>query len=67
MSERPTVIPAKAGIQKFLIFSGFRVALAIASLPGMTIKLFNGFQEHDTCECWLIACPKRVALCSFFD
>jgi hypothetical protein len=43
MSERPIVLPAKAGIQKFLIFPGFRVALAIASLPGMTIKLFNGF------------------------
>ena len=27
-------------------FPGFRVALAIASLPGMTPKLFNGFQEH---------------------
>jgi hypothetical protein len=25
--------------------SGFRVALAIASLPGMTPKLFNGFRE----------------------
>ena len=27
-------------------FPGFRVALAIASLPGMTPKLFNGFREH---------------------
>jgi hypothetical protein len=26
---------------------GFRVALAIASLPGMTPKLFKGFQEPD--------------------
>ena len=47
MSERPTVIPGKAGIQKF-DFPGFRVALAIASLPGMTPKLFNGFRGHDT-------------------
>ncbi len=28
--------------------SGFRVALGIASLPGMTPKLFNGFWEHHT-------------------
>jgi hypothetical protein len=62
VSEHPTVIPAKAGIQKFLIFPGFRVALAIASLPGMTIKLFNGFQEHETCESWFIAC---LGLCRF--
>jgi hypothetical protein len=27
---------------------GFRVALAIASLPGMTLKLFNGFRKHHT-------------------
>jgi hypothetical protein len=48
MSERLTVIPAKAGIQKF-DSPGFRVALppeadqpeaeAIASLPGMTIEV----------------------------
>jgi hypothetical protein len=33
--------------------SGFRVALAIASLPGMTPKLFNGFQEPDVTLCRL--------------
>ena len=31
---------------------GFRVALAIASLPGMTPKLFNGFREHQTRLVW---------------
>ena len=55
-------MPAKAGIQKFLIFldsgSRFRLRLislteAIASLPGMTPKLFNGFQEHHIV---LVAC-----------
>ena len=29
-------------------FPGFRVALAIASLPGMTPKLFNKLREHHT-------------------
>jgi hypothetical protein len=29
-------------------FPGFRVALAIASLPGMTIKLCNELLRHDT-------------------
>jgi hypothetical protein len=32
------------------MFSGFRVALAIASLPGMTPKLFNELREHHTRE-----------------
>jgi hypothetical protein len=32
----PFVVPAQAGIQIFIEFPGFRVALAIASLPGMT-------------------------------
>ena len=32
------VIPAKAGIQAVRKFTGFRVALAIASLPGMTAQ-----------------------------
>ena len=27
---------------------GFRVVLAMASLPGMTIKLFNRFRKHHT-------------------
>jgi hypothetical protein len=51
MSERPTVIPAKAELVgagfKPALTPGFRVALAIASLPGMTPKLFKGFQEPD--------------------
>jgi hypothetical protein len=32
------VIPAKAGIQEAFEIPGFRVALAIASLPGMTMN-----------------------------
>jgi hypothetical protein len=27
---------------------GFRLALAVASLAGMTSELFNGFREHHT-------------------
>jgi hypothetical protein len=27
---------------------GFPVVLAIASLPGITLKLFNGFRKHHT-------------------
>jgi hypothetical protein len=38
------VIAAKAAIQ-ILKIPGFRVALAIASLPGMTAELFNGFRN----------------------
>jgi hypothetical protein len=45
----PTVMPAKAGrIQKAFDFPGFRVALAIASLPGMTIELFNELKKQHT-------------------
>src|SRR5919106_3238597 len=47
--ESESVILAKAGIQK-PYFSGFRVALAIASLPGMTIKICNELLRHDTNE-----------------
>src|SRR5262245_23130388 len=42
MSERLTVISAKA-VSRSFDSPGFRVALAIASLPGMTPKLSNGF------------------------
>jgi len=28
--------------------SGFRLSLAIASLSGMTLELFDGFREHHT-------------------
>jgi hypothetical protein len=38
----------ESGYPEVFDFPGFRVALAIASLPGMTLKLFNGFQEHYT-------------------
>jgi hypothetical protein len=34
-------MPAEAGIRKHFDYPGFRVALAIASLPGMTIDLCN--------------------------
>jgi hypothetical protein len=40
-------MPAEAGIQVREV-SGFRVALAIASLPGMTIDFYGGFLEWDT-------------------
>jgi hypothetical protein len=40
------VMPVKTGIRNFK--PGFRVALAIASLPGMTPELFNGFRIQDT-------------------
>jgi hypothetical protein len=36
----------ESGYPEVFDFPGFRVALAIASLPGMTPKLFNGFPEH---------------------
>jgi len=39
----PAVMPAKAGIQKH--DPGFRVAPAIASLPGMTIELWSELSE----------------------
>jgi hypothetical protein len=50
MSERPTVIPAKAGIQKFLLswIPDRGTPDCDPGLPGMTPKLFNGFREHDT-------------------
>jgi hypothetical protein len=40
MHRHVAVIPAKAGIQVICIseIAGFRVALAIASLPGMTVE-----------------------------
>ena len=41
------VMPAKAGIQ-IRDFSGFRVALAIASLPGMTDELCSELLGQDT-------------------
>jgi hypothetical protein len=36
-----SVMPVKTGIQQSLKVPGFRVALAIASLPGMTIEFFR--------------------------
>jgi hypothetical protein len=39
---------AKAGHPEIFEIPGFRVALAIASLPGMTIELFNEFLRHHT-------------------
>jgi hypothetical protein len=36
---------AKAGIHKAVDFPGFRVALAIASLPGMTIDYVTNFRD----------------------
>ena len=41
------VMPAKAGIQ-VRDFTGFRVALAIASLPGMTDELCSELRGQDT-------------------
>ena len=40
----------KSGLRIQLVFDfpGFRVALGIASLPGMTIKLCNELLRHDT-------------------
>jgi hypothetical protein len=35
----PAVMPAKSGHPEAFDFPGFRVALATASLPGMTIEL----------------------------
>ena len=37
----------ESGYPEVFDFPEFRVALAIASLRGMTPKLFNGFQEPD--------------------
>ena len=45
VTDPSVVIPVKTGIQKCLKTPGFRVALAIASLPGMTFEL--------CCEPWL--------------
>jgi hypothetical protein len=41
-------MPVKTGIQNSFKIPGFRVALAIASLPGMTLELLDGFLSHDT-------------------
>ena len=38
----------ESGYPEVFEFPGFRVALAIASLPGMTHKLFNEFGGHHT-------------------
>jgi hypothetical protein len=57
MRGLPSVIPAKAGIQKFFDFldSGSPQLQpadpsvgGIASLPGMTADLFNGLRIQDT-------------------
>ena len=58
MRGLPSVIPAKAGIQKFFDFldSGSLQLQpeadpsvgGIASLPGMTADLFNGLRIQDT-------------------
>jgi hypothetical protein len=42
-SQRLSVIAAKAAIQIYLHFPGFRVALAIASSPGMTLNFVGNF------------------------
>jgi hypothetical protein len=41
-------MPVKTGIQEVFENPGFRVALAIASLPGMTIELCCELLFHDT-------------------
>jgi hypothetical protein len=38
----------ESGIQVRFVFSGFRLALARASLAGMTAELLNGFRKHHT-------------------
>jgi hypothetical protein len=38
----------ESGYPEVFDFPGFRVELAMASLPGMTPKLFNGFRKHHT-------------------
>lgn len=38
----------ESGHPEVFDFPGFRVALVIASLPRMTVELFNGFWKHDT-------------------
>ncbi len=49
MNERaPHRHTRESGYPEVFDFPGFRVALAIASLPGMTPKLFKGFQEPAT-------------------
>jgi hypothetical protein len=53
MLEGETVfmnIPAKAGIQIFFEFPGFRVALAIARLPGMTVKFIPRTLAREWCR-----------------
>src|SRR5919106_4736024 len=42
----PTCHTREGGYPEYLDFPGFRVALAIASLPGMTQILFNELQKH---------------------
>jgi hypothetical protein len=39
-------MPAEAGIQKSFAIPGFRLALAIARLAGMTFELFNELKKH---------------------
>jgi hypothetical protein len=38
----------ESGYPEGFDFPGFRVALAVASLPGMTTDFFNGFQKDLT-------------------
>src|SRR6266545_8405996 len=38
----------ESGFPEVFSFSGFRVALAIASLPGMTADMFNGRKFQNT-------------------
>jgi hypothetical protein len=38
----------ESGYPEVFEIPGFRVALAIASLPGMTSELGSGFQKQDT-------------------
>jgi len=44
-------------VELILAVSSFCVALAIARLPGMAAKLFNGFREHSKCFCIIPASP----------
>ena len=48
----------QSGYPEVFDFPGFRVALAIASLPGMTPELFNGFREHHTSWSRIFSTPR---------
>jgi hypothetical protein len=54
-ADFPPSYPRKR-VSRSFDFPGFRVALAIAGLPGMIPKLFNGFRRQDTLE------PQRATM-----